>query len=566
MSLTKHEKIFFIVTIILLLIAYLIGLSIDVTRDAAKYAYISKEIAQQGNWFNIMVMGEPYYQKPQLLFWLSASSFKLFGVSNFTFKLPVFIYSLLGYYAIFRLGKSLYCTEIGILSSLIASFSVISILYNMDIHTDIVLMTNISLSLWMLHEYLIKKKLIHLVCSGIALGLSLLTKGPFGVIIPFFAVIGFLLSTNKIKEIVTWKWISILLVACIVASPAAISICINKGINGLWFFLWDNNFRRVIGHYKGTISDPIFYIHNLSYLFLPWSIILFAGIFFQFKDFLKRSFTPSDHFVFWGTWIFFLLISVSKNKLPNYLMSLIPLLSIIAAKSWNQIFRESHSKLIISHKVILFLLWGLIFSMPIFLFPGMNRFLWLILIGLFLFTFIKIKTDKTDIQLILQTLLTVASLSIILNLHVFRLLFNLQGAPVAAKIINQEASKNEMVYFFNPKDIEVRENQVYSSLQSTDHFSEILTELHFFRNYEFMFYSNKPIFYIEHLGELPELINKGNCWIYTDENGKNEALRLGTEVISTTPITHFNLKRVSRYFNPKTRGSSFETMYLLHIN
>jgi 4-amino-4-deoxy-L-arabinose transferase-like glycosyltransferase len=565
MSLTKYERILFGSTIILLLIAYLFGLSTDVTRDAAKYAYISKEIALNDNWFNLKIMCEPYFQKPQLLFWLSAISFKLFGFSNFSFKLPVFLYSLLGFYAVFRLGKSLYNTKIGILSALIVMFSVISILYNMDIHTDIVLMTNVSLSLWMLYEYLNQKKRIYLIGSGIALGLSILTKGPFGVVIPFFAVAGFIISSKKIEKLIIRDWIFILLIACTVASPAVIPLCIDRGVDGFWFFLWDNNFRRVIGDYQGTINDPFFYIHNLAYLFLPWTIFLFSGVFFQFNDLFKKKFTPTDHFVFWGTWTFFLVLSVSKNKLPNYLLSVVPLLSIITAKSWETIFKERFSKLILSHKVILYLLWGLIFALPLFFFRGMNLTNWIIIGFLFFGTFLVIKLETSEKRLLLQTLITVAALSLVLNLHVFRTLFNLQGAPEAAKIVNVDMSKDEKVYYLNPKDIVLRENLIVASKLSADRFTEIQTELHFSRNYEFMFYSEKPVTYIEHLDELPGIIRQTDGWIYTDEEGKKEVLKLSPKKISILPISNFNLKRSSRYFNPKTRDTAFEHMYLLHI-
>jgi 4-amino-4-deoxy-L-arabinose transferase-like glycosyltransferase len=565
MSLTRREKILLGTALILLLINYLCGLFIDVTRDAAKYAYISKEIVQQGNWFHLMIMGEPYSQKPPLLFWLSATFFKLFGLSNFTFKLPVFLYSLLGFFAVCRLGKSLYNTKIGVLSSLILLFSVISILYNMDIHTDIVLMTNVSLSLWMLHEYLSKNRWKYLIGSGIALGLSILTKGPFGVVIPLFAVTGFLLSTNKFEKLISWDWLFIFLIALATASPAVIPIYLDKGFEGLKFFLWDNNFRRVVGDYQGGNNDQVFYIHNLIYLFLPWTIILFSGIFFQFKDFFRRKFTPNDHFVFWGTWVFFLIVSISKNKLPNYLLSLVPLLSIITAKGWVTIFDAKISRLILLHKVVVYLLWVLIFSMPIFLFPGMSLIIWLILGTLFLITLLVIKSAIYEKKLLLQTLLTVASLSLILNFHVFQTLFNLQGAPVAAKIVNVDKKGDKMVYFLCLKDIEIRDKLTTISQQSTDRFTDVITELHFYRNYEFMFYSDNPVIYIEHLNELPEIVKQSNCWIYTDEAGKNEVLKFSPEKISITPISNFNMKRVSRYFNPKTRDSAFETMFLVHL-
>ena len=356
-----------------------------------------------------------------------------------------------------------------------------------------------------------------------------------------------------------------IIIAGIVASPSLISVYKNSGFEGVKLFLWDNNFRRMIGDYQGSINDPIFYLHNTAYLFLPWTIILFSGVFFQFKDFFRKRFTPADNFVFWGTWIFLLLISISKNKLPNYLLSLVPLLSVITAKSWDLIFKDKLSKLILSHKVILYIHWLLIFLVPIILFPGMSLILWLILGALFVITYLMNQSGIAENKLLLQTLLTAAAVSLILNLHIFQTLFNLQGAPVAAKIINTDISKNKKEYYLYPKDIKIRDSLISIDQNSNDRFTNVITELHFYRNYELMFYSDSPVNYIEHLNELPEIIKQPDDWIYTNEEGKNEVLKLSPPNISVTPISHFNLRRCARYINPRTRGTSFETMYLIHL-
>ena len=99
------------------------GLFIDVTRDSGKYATVAREIFLRGNWLELTVHGDPYLQKPPLMFWLSAISFHLFGVSNFSFKLPILLFSLFGLYFTYRLGKSLYNKTIGLLSAGLLLFS-----------------------------------------------------------------------------------------------------------------------------------------------------------------------------------------------------------------------------------------------------------------------------------------------------------------------------------------------------------------------------------------------------------------------------------------------------------
>ena len=72
----------------LLVISYFSGLTIDVTRDAGKYATVSKEIFQNGNFINLTIHGEPYDQKPPLLFWLGALFFGFYNSIAYAFTLP----------------------------------------------------------------------------------------------------------------------------------------------------------------------------------------------------------------------------------------------------------------------------------------------------------------------------------------------------------------------------------------------------------------------------------------------------------------------------------------------
>ena len=92
---------------------YFLGLSIDVTRDAGKYATVSKEIFQNGNFINLTVHGDAYDQKPPLMFWMGAAGFLTGGISNFWFKLPLLLLTFAGFYWAFQLGRSLYNKRVG---------------------------------------------------------------------------------------------------------------------------------------------------------------------------------------------------------------------------------------------------------------------------------------------------------------------------------------------------------------------------------------------------------------------------------------------------------------------
>jgi 4-amino-4-deoxy-L-arabinose transferase-like glycosyltransferase len=131
----KPLRLIILFVAIMGLLAYFSGLTVDFTRDAGKYATVAKEIFQNGNYINLTVHGQPYDQKPPLLFWLGALGFAIGGISNFWFKLPVLLVVFAGIYWAFRLGQSLYNRRVGFLTATFLAFSLIYSLYSMDIHT-----------------------------------------------------------------------------------------------------------------------------------------------------------------------------------------------------------------------------------------------------------------------------------------------------------------------------------------------------------------------------------------------------------------------------------------------
>ncbi len=90
-------------------LVYGIGLFLDVMDvDATQYASMAREMLETGNYLKLYNRYENYLDKPPLIFWLSALSYKLLGVSNFAYKLPSFLFSLLAAYSTYRLAKLYY--------------------------------------------------------------------------------------------------------------------------------------------------------------------------------------------------------------------------------------------------------------------------------------------------------------------------------------------------------------------------------------------------------------------------------------------------------------------------
>lgn len=554
---------------VILLVVYFFGFFIDITRDSAKYAFIAREMTEKNHWLFLTILDEPYTQKPPFMFWLSSISFRLFGISNLSYKLPIFLYSLIGIYAVYQLSKTMYGTKTGKLAVLALATSAIMILYSMDIHTDTVLFTNVSLSLWLLYLYLEKNKISYLIAAGVALGLSILTKGIFGLLVPGFAVIGYVASKKQWKKLINPKWLILIITVIIASLPVLIPLYIRNGFEGIRFFIWDNNYGRVIGKYNGIINDPTFYIHTLIYLFLPWSIVFFAGIVSLYKSHMAKVAKPADRFILWGFIGFFFVLTLSKNKLPNYLMCVLPLASIIIARGWKTFFsKEGKTTWKKVNNFFLNFIWLIMLVSVFVLFPEANLLFWILFILLFAIYFwmLWIKTKET-FPGIFPTLLTGVAIGILVNLNIAEKLFENQAAVYAAGIINDLEKPDVPVYYFNPDNIDYQNALINFEVSEADSMmNEIFLERHFYLNYELLFYTKQPSGYIDSLKKLDEICQHQKPFIYTNENGKNMLFeRYNERELSVTPIPDFNPAYPFSYLLQKTGRMPLKTMYLIKV-
>ncbi|MBI4386844.1 MAG: hypothetical protein HY551_05630, partial [Elusimicrobia bacterium] len=64
--------------------------------DDARYAEVPREMAQSGDWITPRLNYMDYIEKPPLIYWLGALSYKALGVSEAAGRLPLAILAILG--------------------------------------------------------------------------------------------------------------------------------------------------------------------------------------------------------------------------------------------------------------------------------------------------------------------------------------------------------------------------------------------------------------------------------------------------------------------------------------
>ena len=169
--------------------------------DEGRYAEIPREMAVTGDWVTPRLNGVKYFEKPPLVYWFTALSIKLFGLSEWSVRLAPALFSLLGCLSVYAAGTIFYGRRAGILSAIVLATSVLYYALSRTLILDMPVTALLSLSLC---SFLIglrepdgwkRRALLYVFYAGC--GLTMLTKGLIGIVIPGMIIFVWMLVMNQ---------------------------------------------------------------------------------------------------------------------------------------------------------------------------------------------------------------------------------------------------------------------------------------------------------------------------------------------------------------------------------
>jgi 4-amino-4-deoxy-L-arabinose transferase-like glycosyltransferase len=327
------------IIILLTLVVYAIGLSVTIMeQDAAVYADTSMEMFDSGNFLQITYKGKDWLDKPHFPFWITAFSYKLFGVSNIAYKLPAIFFTLLAALYTFLFTARFYTKRHAYFALLILITAQHVIISNQDVRAEPFMMGLTIMSLYHFAIYLQTKKFLHLICGCAALACLVMTKGPFTIIPAVAGIGGSLLYNLKWKEIFHWQWIAAGLLTFLFLSPALYAYYLQfdshpeklifgkTNVSGIEFFLWSSQWGRFTntGPIKGS-GDLFYFFHTLLWAFLPWSFLAYYALYNKTRN-LIRKINNEENYTYFAFIVMFLIFSASGFQLSFYLNPLFPFL------------------------------------------------------------------------------------------------------------------------------------------------------------------------------------------------------------------------------------------------
>jgi 4-amino-4-deoxy-L-arabinose transferase-like glycosyltransferase len=437
--------------------SYLLGMQIPLfDDDPAHHANIGLRMFLTGDYLNLIDHGKPYLDKPHLLFWLSALSFKVFGVLDWAYRLPSLLTSILGCWATYKIGTLLFDRRTGITAVLLLLVAFAFSLAHNDVRMDGMLASFMIFSFWQLVEFEITERWKNLFLASLGLALAFMTKGMIGPSVPLIAYFFLLIQRKSWKRLVDWRIYLVVPLFLLFSMPTLYAYYVQfdlhpeleirgkTGHSGVKFILWNQNFERFNGDNFGSSgkNDPYFFFHSILWSLLPWSFLFYLALVRNASECLKKS--SRENWSIAATILFLLSIySFSGFKLPHYLLTLAPFMALISGRWLPDIGRFDW--VIRIQYFLLGLILILVIVCNVYFFPTV----WVFLpFAMLVFAFWDSKNLAPDFKFLMRILLVGGFTNLMMQGNFYLKLMNYQSGSVLGK--NEQVRKldQEKVFLY----------------------------------------------------------------------------------------------------------------------
>jgi len=342
---------------ILILRFLLLGAYPLLDNTEARYAEIGREMLASGDWITPQIeRGDPFWGKPPLLFWLTALSYKIFGINEIAARLPSFISAVLMIVLTYLLSSTLYNIMFGLIAGIILLTSGLFFSLSGTVIIDplMALMTTLSLSAFIitLKAKSLLQQRIWAYLFFIGLGLNLLSKGPIGCVVTLFPILLWTVCYRKSKIVINeFPWVTGMILVFIISVPWHL-MAEWRTPGFLEYYIVGEHWQRftVKGWdgdlYGGGHPQPLGTIWILAMpALLPWLILLIYNVVRlrekrdQISKLLKNEYLML--FIMWFLTPLF-IFSISTNILMTYVAPCLPPFAVLTTYViWK---RRAHEK------------------------------------------------------------------------------------------------------------------------------------------------------------------------------------------------------------------------------
>ncbi len=349
--------------------------------DEINFAEISREMLITGEYFRIKLNFLPFWEKPPLFFWFQALTMSVFGVNEFSARLPNALIGIATLFILYNIGKNLKDGQFGFIWAGVYFGSILPFLYFKSGIIDPLFNLLIFLGL----HYFIKGSWkrrkpeqttdlnsvwIQMILAGLFVGLAMLTKGPVAFLIVALSL-GIYWLFVRLRFFVS----PIHFVVFAIFSVLTLGVWFGPETikNGPWFV------EEFIRYQYRLFSTPDAGHGGFpGYHFVILLVGCFPASIFAIRSFYKKPKEKEDYFFrdyqLWMKilfWVVLILFTVVKSKIVHYSSMAYYPLTFLASLT---IYRILERKVVLGRGLkIGVVLLALPFIIATFVFPWLGK-------------------------------------------------------------------------------------------------------------------------------------------------------------------------------------------------
>ncbi len=301
-------------------------------RDEAAYAQMGREMLESGEWLVPRYLGQPWLGKPPLLIWLTATSFRLFGVGEWQARVVSIAAMGAAVLLVGELAARMYGRRAGLPAGLLFLTCGLAAVVGRLLLTDSLLLAFVLVAA-LTHWRMAAERVTHVRAAvyWLAITLGLLTKGPAILLFAGAFAVALLCTPGLRSWVIAWRWWAWMPLAVVMAGAWYLGALRSAGSLAHEQLLWREIVMRVLQPQQGHAGPPGYYVLMLLGGLLPWTPFLPGTLVWAWRR--RRADAAARVMLIWLVvpWI---ALELMQTKLPHYALPCCVPLSILLGAIW----------------------------------------------------------------------------------------------------------------------------------------------------------------------------------------------------------------------------------------
>jgi 4-amino-4-deoxy-L-arabinose transferase-like glycosyltransferase len=318
--------------------------------DEGRYAEVAREMVASGDYATPRNDWVRYFEKPPLVYWLTAASLQALGTNEFAVRLQTACFSAAQVGITAALGEAIFGVTAGLLAALALALSPLFFVFARFATPDPALAFFFTTALACFYRASVAPSFNResgrrwMLLASAALALATMTKGPVALLLAGAIALAWLITEGRIRDAIRMPWLACAAIYLAIALPWFLIVA-KRNPGFLSFFIVHEHLHRYLANAEHGWG-PWFFIPVVIAGSWPWFYFVPLGVtgYFELGDDEAISARRRSDMRFLLLWfaIVFIFFSLPRSKLGEYILPTFTPLALFAGFGLARLMRSAN--------------------------------------------------------------------------------------------------------------------------------------------------------------------------------------------------------------------------------